>query len=97
MTASDNGAGAFTGRKGDLLRLRWLSEDIASWRLAWDDGLGRHAAGNVGWREDGQIGIAPVESIKADLAIPYGCKLTSQDTRRRTVLGRWRECVDGAV
>ena len=46
------------------------------------------------WREDGQIGIAAVEPIETDLAIPYGCKLTPQDTGRRAVLGRWRECVD---
>ena len=64
------------------------------WRLACDDSLRASAACNGGWREDGQIGIAAVESIEADLAIPYGCKLTSQDTGRRAVLGRWCECVD---
>ena len=85
MTASDkavvnnNGADAFSSRKGDWLRLRWLGEDIVSWRLAWDDGLGRHAASNVGWREDGQIGIAAVESIEADL----GANASTIPTRTR--------------
>ena len=46
------------------------------WRLACGDSLRARAACNGGRREDRQIGVASVEPIKADLAIPYGCKLT---------------------
>jgi hypothetical protein len=31
-----------------------------------------------GWREDRKIGVPAREAIEADLAIPYGCKLTAQ-------------------
>ena len=37
--------------------------------------------------EDRKIGVAAREAIEADLAIPYGCKLTAQEAWRRTMLG----------
>ena len=40
------------------------------------------------------VGVAAVEPIEADPAIPYRCKLTLEDTGRRAVLGRWPECID---
>jgi carboxypeptidase Taq len=47
-----------------------------------------------------QLGSIPIvaahEPIDADLAIPYGCKLTTQQTWRGTMLGRWPEGVDNA-
>ena len=66
------------------------------WRFACGDGLRARAACNGGWREDRQIGVGAAESIEADLAIPYSCKLTSQDTGRRAVLGRRPESVDNS-
>ena len=71
-----------------------LRAKLTLWRLARDHGFRPRAACNGGWREDRQIGVGAAEPIEADLTIPYGCKLASQDAGRRAVLGRWRERVD---
>ena len=64
------------------------------WRFARDRSFRPRPARYGWWCEDRKIGVAAVEPIDADLAIPYGCKFTPQDTGRRAVLGRWRESVD---
>jgi hypothetical protein len=84
---------------GALQYEMWEGHDVGLpllWRLACSDGLRARAACNGGWREDRQIGVAAAESIEAYLTIPYGCKLTSQDTGRRAVLGRRPESIDNS-
>ena len=65
-------------------------------RLERHHGFRPHKVCNGGWREDGQIGVAAFEPIEADLTIPYGCKLASQNAGRRAVLGRRPESVDNS-
>ena len=57
------------------------------WRLARDHIFRPRSARDGRWREDRKIGAAAHEAIEADLAIPYGCKLTAQETWWRTMLG----------
>ena len=57
------------------------------WRLAHDHIFRPRSARDGRWREDRKIGAAAHEAIEADLAIPYGCKLTAQETWWRTMLG----------
>ena len=47
------------------------------WRLARDHSFRPRPALDGRWREDRQIGVAAREAIEADLAIPYGSKLTA--------------------
>ena len=57
------------------------------WRLARDHSFRPRPARNGRWREDRKIGVAARQAIEADLAIPYGCKLTAQETWWRPMLG----------
>ena len=47
------------------------------WRLAPDHSFRPRLACDRRWREDPKIGVAAREAIEADLAIPYGSKLTA--------------------
>src|SRR5262249_23955739 len=66
------------------------------WRLARDHNFRSRSACNGRRYENRKIGVAARESIEADLAIPYDCKLTAQETRRGTMLGRRPLSVDNA-
>ena len=46
--------------------------------------------------ENPEIGVAAREAIEPDLAIPYGCKLTAQETWWGTMLGGRFKGVDNA-
>ena len=69
---------------------------IRYWRLARDNRFRPRAACNGRWRKDREIGVTADEPIEADLAIPNGSELASQETGRGAVLGRRREGVDNA-
>ena len=43
-----------------------------------------------------KIGVAAREAIEFYFAIPYGCKLTAQETWRRSMLGDRFEGIDNA-
>ncbi len=58
------------------------------WRLACDHSFRPGPARNRRRREDREIGVAVLESIEVDLAVPYGRKLAAQKTWRGTMLGR---------
>src|SRR5207253_6288649 len=64
--------------------------------LARDDCFRSGAACNGGRSKDRKIGVAARESLEADLAIPDGGKLATQEIRRGAVLGRRCEGVDDA-
>ena len=57
---------------------------------------GRVRTRNRRWREDREISVAARESIEADLAVSYGCKLTAQKAWQGTMLGRRPVGVDNA-
>jgi hypothetical protein len=84
-----------TGQLGDVAVFLAASA-IALWRLARDHGFRPRAACDGRRREDRKIGVAAREGIEADLLVPYGCKLTAQETWWRTMLGGWFESVDNA-
>jgi hypothetical protein len=46
---------------------------------------GRVRLATGGRREDRKVGVAARGAIEADLLIPYGCKLTAQETWWRTM------------
>jgi len=65
-------------------------------RLAGDHSFRPRPARNRRRRENRVISVAARESIEADLAVSYGCKLTLQKTWRCTMLGRRRVGIDNA-
>src|SRR4029077_1614551 len=69
---------------------------IGLWRLAPHHSFRPRAACDGRRREDREIGVAAREAIEADLVIPYGCKLTAQETWWRSMLGDRFEGVDNA-
>ena len=64
-----------------------MYHEIAQPYVARDHSFRPRPARDGWWREDRKIGVAAREAIEADLAIPYGCKLTAQETWWRTMLG----------
>ena len=66
------------------------------WRPARDHSFRPGPARSRRRREDGEISVAASESIEADLAVSYGCKLTAQKIWRSTMLRRRPVGVDNA-
>jgi hypothetical protein len=86
------------GDAGGPVRHRAVVRCIGTrlWRLARDHSFRSRPACNRGRREDRQISVAAPESIEANFAVSYDCKLAPKKTWRGTMLGRRSVGVDNA-